>query len=186
MLHFSHQLRALAIVAVVSAAPLAAWAQDSEAGVQAPASPSSEAAAVPPEVEGPDAATGGLEAAASTALHTGAAQPEASVEKEAPYIMSHKKKAVWSLVGVSGAALITGGIFGLTALDEKQRYDDNPADDFKDRKDARALASYISFGVAGAAAVAALVVWLVVDDKCDPHDHEASVTTNGTSLIVKF
>ena len=104
----------------------------------------------------------------------------------APKFLSHKKKAVWTLAGISGAALITGGVFGLTALDEKQRNDDNPAEEFADRRDARALASYISFGAAGAAAVAAVVVWLVVDDKCDPNDDRASVTTDGASVILRF
>ena len=49
--------------------------------------------------------------------------------------------------------------------DEEERFADNRSQQAKDRGEARALAADISFGVAAAAAVAALIVWLATDDE---------------------
>jgi hypothetical protein len=172
MLRFIHH------IAATSAAPLAAAGGEEKGEEQGQIDlSSSEQASAPVQppgkipVKGPTVEPG---------REGGAVKAETSV------VTSPKKTAVWSLVGVSGAALITGGIFGLTALDEKERYEDNPAQDFEDRQNARALAAYISFGVAGAAAVAALIVGLAVDDKGEASTADASLATDGASIIVKF
>ncbi len=104
-----------------------------------------------------------------------------------------RKIAIWSLVGVGGAALIAGGIFGLTSLDEKERYEDRDSDSrkvFKDRAEARAIAAYVSFGVAGAAALTALILFLTDRKESKPATDKStsplSVSSDGTSVSVTF
>ncbi len=92
--------------------------------------------------------------------------------------------ATWSLVGVAGLGVISGGIFGITALDEKRRDDDNPNDAFNDRHKSRSVAAYVSFGVAGAAAVAALIVGLTTD--WVPESAPIVLGTDGTSIQITF
>lgn len=86
------------------------------------------------------------------------ATKDAEPKPDAP--MTANETAMWALVGVASVALVTGGIFGLNALDEEQRYEDNPSDEFKSRGEARALVADISFGVAAAAGLTALIVGL--------------------------
>ncbi|MCP4679950.1 MAG: hypothetical protein GY854_31555 [Deltaproteobacteria bacterium] len=92
--------------------------------------------------------------------------------------------ATWSLVGIASLGVITGGIFGFTALDEKHRNEDNPNDAFKDRRKSRALAAYISFSMAGAAAIAALIVGLTTD--WEPESAPVALGTDGTSIQITF
>ena len=80
------------------------------------------------------------------------------------HTLSPKMTAVWSLAGGCGLALITGGVFGLTALEEKSRYEQHHDSDFADRMRARAITSDVFFGIGGAAAVAALIVLFVVKE----------------------
>lgn len=79
--------------------------------------------------------------------------------------MAPSRLTVWLLAGLSGAAAITGGVFGLTALDEEERFAAHPDPEFADRGAARAVAADVSFAVAGAAAIGALLVWLIADDE---------------------
>ena len=124
--------------------------------------------------------------AAAPAASVGAEPEGDRTQEPAPPPLEKKEIIVWSLIGVSGAAVIAGGVFGLTALDEKERFEDNPALDFEDRKDARAVASYVSFSVAGAAAVAALIVWLEFDGEGESPPVAASISPSGVSLTLTF
>jgi hypothetical protein len=67
--------------------------------------------------------------------------------------------ALWSLVGFTGVAVISGAVFGVTAIEEKRRYDDNSIKAFEDRWKGKQLASEITFGVAVATAIATIIVW---------------------------
>lgn len=78
--------------------------------------------------------------------------------------MSPKMTAVWSLVSGCGVALITGGAFGMAALEERTRYDHTTHPDFGDRVRARAIASDVFLGVGAVSAALALIVFFVVDD----------------------
>ncbi|MCP4602261.1 MAG: hypothetical protein GY847_17375 [Proteobacteria bacterium] len=98
---------------------------------------------------------------------------------------SLRDTSAWSLVGIAGATLISGGIFGLTAMDEKHRIEDSPSDEFDDRHKSRALAAYISLGIAGAAAAAALIVWLTGKDE-KTESVQTTIRSDGTSLTVAF
>ncbi|MFO8071888.1 MAG: hypothetical protein R6V85_08435 [Polyangia bacterium] len=81
--------------------------------------------------------------------------------------------AFWLATGTAGLALISGGVFGLTALSEKRRFETNPSSQAKRRGEARALAADVSFGIAAAASVAALVLYLTDDGgESGPADDE--------------
>ena len=105
--------------------------------------------------------------------------------------MSPRTIAIWSLVGIASATLITGGVFGLTSLEEKRRYEDSAYQAFKDRTTSRALASDILLGIAGASAVTALI--LVLTRKSDDETTGAQspkarlqLTPSGASFFVTY
>lgn len=101
---------------------------------------------------------------------------------------------LWSLTGTAGFALLTGSLFGITALAEEQRYEDNPSTQARDRGEARALAADVFFGVGGAAAIAALIVLLTDDDEATPRDADSaadvtmrpSVSSEATGITIHF
>ena len=90
--------------------------------------------------------------------------------------------AVWSLFSAAGAAVITGAIFGLTALDEQDRYDKNPASIYRHRRDDRMITSAVFFGTAGAAAIATLALW-AIDKK---HRRKEGASTGAPAASVSF
>jgi hypothetical protein len=127
------------------------------------------------------------------------AQPETAAEatgaggeedEEAPPPTT-REVVFWSLTGVAGVAILTGGVFGLTALAEERRFEDNPSNQARDRGEARALAADILFGVGAAAALAAVIVLLTGDDEDDAEAPEApaveaTMSVNGALVEVRF
>jgi tetratricopeptide (TPR) repeat protein len=68
---------------------------------------------------------------------------------------------VWATAGIAAAGLISGTVFGFLALSEQSNFDNAPSHDVADRGEAFALAADISFGVAAAAAITAIVLYIV-------------------------
>ncbi len=97
-----------------------------------------------------------------------------------------RETAMWAMVGVAGLGAIAGGVFGLTALGEETRYDDNPSQQALDRGETRALASDICFGIAGAAAVTAIILWLTDDDEPAADPAKPEIKAEGPSLVMEF
>jgi hypothetical protein len=52
------------------------------------------------------------------------------------------------LLGLSGAAVITGTIIGIMALSDESKFEENPSNDLADRAERNSLAADISFGAA--------------------------------------
>jgi len=92
-----------------------------------------------------------LEASAAPAAAPAAAAPEAPAPAPAePPAPPPKKSKVPAYVtlGIAGAGLIVGGIFGVKALGDKSKYNDNPTNDRADTTERDALIADMAFGVA--------------------------------------
>jgi hypothetical protein len=114
--------------------------------------------------------------------------PEEEREPAVEPLRPHET-ALWLTTGTAGLALISGGVFGLTALSEQSRFETNPSSQAKRRGEARALAADVSFGIGAAAAVAALLLYLTDDEgesvpSCDepPPGPELSLAAGGLTL----
>ena len=129
----------------------------------------------------------GLEEQRDTAVSTKKENPDSSSENKIDVPLTSSEKAVWSLVGIASFTAITGGIFGLNALDEKNRFDNDPngSEEFEDRYKSRAIVSAVSLGIAGCAGIAALIVGLV-GRSSDGTSKSVSLETSGTSLTLTF
>lgn len=68
---------------------------------------------------------------------------------------------VWVLAGIGAATLIAGTVFGFLALSEQSNFDSQPSEDVADRGETFALVADISFGVAGASVIAAIILYVV-------------------------
>jgi tetratricopeptide (TPR) repeat protein len=68
---------------------------------------------------------------------------------------------VWITVGIAAAALILGTVMGFLALSEQSNFDAQPTTEIADRGVAFALTADISFGVAGAAALTAIILYII-------------------------
>lgn len=68
---------------------------------------------------------------------------------------------VWISAGVAAAGLISGTVFGFLALSEQSNFDQTPTHETADRGEAFALVADISFGVAAAAAITGIVLYIV-------------------------
>jgi hypothetical protein len=58
------------------------------------------------------------------------------------------KVAAYVLLGLSGVGVITGTVFGILALSDQSKFDENPSNELADRADRNSLAADISFGAA--------------------------------------
>lgn len=68
---------------------------------------------------------------------------------------------VWITAGIAAAGLVSGTVFGFLALSEQSNFDNMPTHDTADRGEVFALVADISFGVAAAAAITAIVLYIV-------------------------
>jgi hypothetical protein len=68
--------------------------------------------------------------------------------------------AVWATSGIAAGALVVGTVFGFLALAEESEFNLHPTEAHADRGERYALLADISFGVAAASAITALVLWL--------------------------
>lgn len=81
--------------------------------------------------------------------------------------------AVWVVAGVAALGLVSGTVFGFLALSEQSNFDATPTNEIADRGETFALVADISFGVAAAAAITAIVLYIV----------EATSSSNDTALL---
>jgi hypothetical protein len=86
--------------------------------------------------------------------------PEPAPIEDAPARRRRAGPAVWAAVGVAGATALIGTGLGVGALKTKSDYDDNPTQSKIDKGEKLALFADISFGVAIAAGVTGLVLYL--------------------------
>lgn len=99
-------------------------------------------------------------AAAADALGSEGGDGQAAVED--PGTSSSEPSAgVWVTAGIAAAALVSGTVFGFLALSEQSNFDSMPTNDTADRGEIFALVADISFGVAAAAAITAIVLYIV-------------------------
>lgn len=75
--------------------------------------------------------------------------------------------ALWVTSGVAAAALVGGTVLGFMALSREAEFDDMPTAGRADAGERFALFADVLFGVAGAAAITALVLFLTSDDGDD-------------------
>lgn len=68
---------------------------------------------------------------------------------------------VWITGGIAVGALILGTVMGFLALSEQSNFDNMPTHETADRGETYALVADISFGVAGAAAIAAVILYII-------------------------
>lgn len=85
----------------------------------------------------------------------------------------HITPAFWAATGVGIAALATGIALGGVALKKEKDYNDNPSAKTADQGERMALGCDIALGVAGAAAVTALVVYLTSGKKGEQQQQQA-------------
>jgi len=85
---------------------------------------------------------------------------------------------VWVAAGVCGAGLVAGTVLGFLALSEQSDFDNAPSVDSADRGERYALFADVAFGVAAAAGITALVLYLTSgdDDDADADDAALDVT----------
>ena len=107
--------------------------------------------------------------------------------------MTRRQIAVWSLVSIASATVITGAVFGLAAGADQRQYENNLDPELNTQSENKAIVSVVSFGVAGAAAIAAFVLWITDRDgfqrKPDPvatSEVVFSVGVDGASVAVSF
>jgi len=75
--------------------------------------------------------------------------------------------ALWVTSGVAAAALVGGTVLGFMALSREAEFDDMPTAGRADDGERFALFADVLFGVAGAAAITAIVLFLTSDDGDD-------------------
>ena len=87
------------------------------------------------------------------------AEPEPQPVEAEPEQARHAGPAIWVLTGVGAAGLVTGITLGALALKKEKEFNDHPTNKTADQGERMALFSDIGFGIAGAAAVSAIVVY---------------------------
>ncbi|AKF05590.1 Thiol-disulfide isomerase [Sandaracinus amylolyticus] len=104
--------------------------------------------------EGDAFGEGGVEEATAEGEAEGAAEPP-------PPADTGPSAGVWVTTAIAGVGLVTGTIFGFLALSEQSDFDAMPTADAADRGETFALIADLSFGVAIAAGVTAIVLYAV-------------------------
>jgi hypothetical protein len=88
----------------------------------------------------------------------------------------------WIAFGVAGAAAATSGVFGALTLGAKSDFDARPTAGAADSFERNRLITNVALGVAGAAAIAGVVLWVA---KPSPAQRaSAKIGTNGSALIL--
>jgi len=122
---------------------------------------------------GYDATTVELDAEAGTRvrapvdLQKTQAAPPAAVAAVEPAKNRSKVPAIVTL-GLAGAALVSGTIFGILALDSKSKYDSNPSAGLADDTERNALIADMSFGIALTLGITGVVLITTDDDGASP------------------
>ena len=81
-------------------------------------------------------------------------EPELESEDSGP------PKAFWALAAVTGAALVSGTVFGTMALGDEDDYKKEPTQSKKEAGRRDAILADVSFGIAGAAAIVGTIVFV--------------------------
>jgi hypothetical protein len=92
----------------------------------------------------------------------GAEMPETPKDASVDEERSGPPTAFWVAAAITGVGLVTGTVFGTMALGDEDDYKDDPTQAKKDAGERDAIIADVSFGVAGAAAIAGIVI-LVTD-----------------------
>lgn len=79
-------------------------------------------------------------------------EPEIDAEDSGP------PKAFWALAAVTGAALVSGTVFGTMALGDEDDYKKEPTQAKKEAGRRDAILADVSFGIAGAAAIVGTII----------------------------
>lgn len=87
----------------------------------------------------------------------------------------HAGKGVWIATGIAGAGLVTGAILGGVALKKQSDFDAKPSESLADSGERIALFADVGFGVAAAAGITALVLYLTSDA---PAEQQQAFTVN--------
>ncbi len=80
---------------------------------------------------------------------------------------------VWVFAGIGAATLIAGTVFGFLALSEQSNFDTEPSAEAADRGEMFALIADISFGVAAASVIAAIILYIV--ERADADSSSAAI-----------
>ena len=99
------------------------------------------------------------EADAMTADEAFADDEEEEATEEEPAPQSGPSAATWVTTAIAGVALVTGTVFGFVALSRQSDFDVTPTASLADEGEGFALAADLSFGVAIAAGITAIVLY---------------------------
>jgi tetratricopeptide (TPR) repeat protein len=124
-----------------------------------------------PEPMDEDAAFGGSEGS------------EGDEAPETPAPSSDPSAATWVMTTVAGVALVTGTVFGFLALSRQSDFDVTPTRSLADEGEAFALAADLSFGVAVAAGITAIVLYAVDRPSAPAAADTAAESTASVSVV---
>ena len=88
----------------------------------------------------------------------------------------HAGPAVWVATTVMGAGLVAGGVLGGLALKKKSEFDASPTEKLADKGERVALFADVGFGIAAAAGVTALVLYLTSAEDSGTGEHAWEVS----------
>ncbi|MFT3928067.1 MAG: PEGA domain-containing protein [Myxococcales bacterium] len=104
-----------------------------------------------------------------------ATTPEVQIQARAT---SEGKLPMWIATGVAGAGLVTGAILGGLALKEKGDFDSHPTEGKADKGERLALFADVGFGIAAAAGITAVVLYVTRDKDADKSQQSWSIKPN--------
>jgi tetratricopeptide (TPR) repeat protein len=132
-------------------------------GTAAPSTTTTPSTSGTPAADTPASEASGLESAPPTGLEeSDSAEAEAVDAGEtdtAPPAPTGPSTAVWVLTGAGAVGLVAGTVFGFMALSRQSDFDAAPSLSAADEGEAFALVADISFGVALAGGIAAIVLY---------------------------
>ncbi len=105
-----------------------------------------------------------------------AEMPPAQPPPPAPSVEPRSRVPAYVTLGLAGAGVVVGTIFGIQALGAKGDFDESPTTDAADRVDRFALISDMSFAVALTFGVTGAVLLLTDDATAEPKAAASSVT----------
>lgn len=99
-------------------------------------------------------------------------EPEPTPAEEVAVADDGPSVGVWVSAGIAAGTLVAGTVVGFLALSEEGDFDDTPTDAIADRGETFALVADVFFGIAAAAAITGLVLYLTGGD--DDEDSESA------------
>ncbi len=112
------------------------------------------------------------------------ATPEPEPQVEVPNVtlststFNNNKLPMWVATGVAGAGLVTGIVLGGLALKHKNDFDSNPTEALADKGERLALFADVGFGIAAAAGITAVVLYVTRDKDADKKAQAWSLKPN--------